>query len=39
MIWSNEIQWWAYDVDIPINTISADVVFTANPKPPSEGSN
>lgn len=30
MAW-NKIQWWAYDVDIPVGITSADLVFTANP--------
>ena len=30
MAW-DKIQWWSYDVDIPVDTKSADVVFTANP--------
>jgi len=30
MAWDT-IHWWSYDVDIPVNTNSVDVVFTANP--------
>ena len=30
MAWGKD-QWWSYDVDIPVDTNSVDVVFTANP--------
>jgi hypothetical protein len=32
MVWNGEMQWWAYDVDLPADIGNVEAVFTADPK-------
>jgi hypothetical protein len=32
MVWNGEMRWWAYDVDLPGDIASAEVIFSADPK-------